>query len=117
MNVEVCLILKIIDGNKIGTISSSKSYCAIPSVLIDDHMSLIDAAKDIAKVYEIPINWLDLKQMNTTYDGKTVKIWYTSFVPKDFLNEEAISKISYDFNKFSLEAQMQIREALSLHYV
>jgi len=111
------LTLKVINQNQIGIISDNKKNALLPVIQIKDKTPFIDNIKDILNRYDIPIGWLSLTQMQTTKEDNTIFVNYTSFVPKDFLNEETLSKIYYDFNKFSTQDQMQIREALSLHHI
>lgn len=118
MRVQIYLILKVIKGGSIYIIEGVDNN--VVSFELNTCRSLDIAISNFLKSnYNIIGDWLDIRHVNTKIicDDQTtpyLAIFYSSFVPLDFLNENTITYIT-DYSKIPIETHCEIQSSLRLH--
>ena len=115
------LIIKVIDGNAISIIS--KGNYLPTDYVSESNPDLNFTINNIAKEYNIHSSYIDPKLISLgvgdafKFDGHNIKsviAYYTIMSPKEFLNEETSSKLCNNFEKFSEQDRVAIRQAISI---
>lgn len=113
MVVQVYLILKIIDKNicVIGTDNK------LPNLSLSDSKTITGQIDDFLKSeFDLMGPWLDLRHVCTKIlqrPSPHVAIFYSSFVPKDFINGKNIEYIK-EFSSMDIEIQEEIQSSLRI---
>ena len=112
MPVKVYLILKVINGKIINVIEIKPFDLSIEDKSIDAQIS-----KEALSKYNLMSAWLDIRHVNTKIlngpDGPHLGIFYSSFVPKENVNENYIKYIK-DFSTLDIEIQQEVQSSLRI---
>ena len=114
MPVKVYLILKVINGKIINVIEIDPFYLSIDKS-IDAQVSI-----EMQNKYNLMSAWLDIRHVNTKIlngpAGPHLGIFYSSFVPKENVNENYI-KYMKDYSTVDIEIQQEDQSSLRIpHY-
>ena len=111
MPVKVYLVLKVINGKTINVIEISPFYLSLDKS-IDAQIST-----EMQNKYNLMSVWLDIRHVNTKIlsgpEGPHLGIFYSSFVPKENVNENYIKYIK-DFSALDVEIQQEIQSSLRI---
>jgi len=110
MPVKVYLILKVIDGKAINVIE------ILPFDLMIDKSIDVQISKELLSKYNLMRAWLDIRHVNTKIllgDSPHLAIFYSSFVPKENVNENYIKYVK-DFSTLDIEIQQEVQSSLRI---
>lgn len=113
------LIIKILDGSAISLILESDSKYLPLDFVSELDPDLNFTINNIAKRYNIHSSYIDPKLVTLGVSpnhcgNKEVIAYYTIMSPKEFLNEEAVSKLCNNFERLSEQDRIAIRQAISI---
>lgn len=109
MRVQVYLVLKSLNNKSIDIISTSEDK--IIEVDVTTPHFKVDLKNHVASIGIYP-DWLNYSLVNVdTYDD-TICILYTSYIPKEYVNEISTLKVIKDFSCLSTKNQLQIQQSL-----
>lgn len=113
MNVQVYLILKVMDKN-ISVIGIDNK---LPNLALSDSKTITGQIDDFLKSeFDLMGPWLDIRHVCTKTMQKPLPhlaIFYSSFVPKDFINGKNIEYIR-EFGSMDIEIQEEIQSSLRI---
>jgi len=113
MLVQAYLILKVMDKN----ISVIGVDNALPTLSLVEHKTITGQIDDFLKSeFDLMGQWLDIRHVCTKTMQKPVShlaIFYSSFVPKDFVNDKNIQYIK-EFGSMDIEIQQEIQSSLRI---
>ena len=111
MNVNVILILKVLQNNNVSFILQRN---ALPVFLLSDSSTIHSQISIYLKSYfNIMSSWIDIRFVNIEVIDKELYIFYSSFVPKEYLDENDIT-LTNDVSQFDSEIQQNIQRSLRL---
>lgn len=111
MNTNVIIILKVLQNKTVSFIIQGN---ALPTFLLNDSSTIHSQISDYLKNYfNIMSSWLDIRFVNLEVIDKELYIFYSSFVPKEYLNESNIT-LTNDVSQFDSEIQQSIQQSLRL---
>ena len=111
MRVQVCLVLKSLNNKSIDVVSTSEDKIIEVDITMPHFME--ELKEHIASIGIYP-DWLNYSLVNIeTYDN-TICILYTSYIPKEYVNEISTLKVIKDFSCLSTKNQLQVQQSLKL---
>ncbi len=112
MKTEVILILKVLD-KRILYFVTREGF--LPYFELGEESTIYNQISLYLKTnFNIVSSWLDLRFVNVEIIDKTLHIFYSSFVPKEFINEDNI-KLVNDVSDFDPQIKQNIQQSLRLH--
>lgn len=111
MRVQVCLVLKSLNNKSIDIVSTLEDK--IIEVDITTQHFMAELKKYVASIGIYP-DWLNYSLVDVnTYDD-TICILYTSYIPKEYVNEISALKVIKNLSGLSTKNQLQVQQSLKL---
>lgn len=109
MRVQAYLVLKSLNNKSIDIVSTSENQIIQVDITT---VNFLDELKNHVASIGIYPEWLNYSLVNVdTYDD-AICILYTSYIPKEYVNEISTLKVIKSFSGLSIKNQVQIQQSL-----
>lgn len=114
MLVKAYLILKVIKNKTIFILEDNTNGGQLVSVELNSDQDIQNQITAHLKTnYNLIYDWLDIKHVSTKVFDNHLGIFYSTFVPLEFIDEKTIKYIK-DYSSLSIEIGEEIQRSLRL---
>lgn len=112
MHVKIIPIVKALRNNAVFILLENGR---LPEIDVGPNTQPIDQLSvALMEEYKIKPSWIEIYYVGMYMHEETLRIYYSSFVPDDFLVSHVSKKMSCDYGGLPIYDREQIRQALSI---